>query len=224
MAESFPIKCRNCAEIIDVAANIDVVAPYECPLCGADIVIAEAEDFDLPCPAEVVIEEQTSERLRLSVPRFLPGTDLHMLLPIVLLLTVIAILVTVAELLVFHYAQRIGQSISLVGIFLVIFAISWKTRKSFMFLDISSSRMTIRHYFIAVGFDIAYQIVPHRNVTMEPATTGIAIFHGSNLQVRLKTRWWSIRFAESPNPDIARYVTHIIRRQLKTMGHKLQDG
>ncbi len=51
MAETFPIKCDNCTEILDVAADIDVAVAYNCPMCGAAIEIAEAEDFDLPCPA-----------------------------------------------------------------------------------------------------------------------------------------------------------------------------
>ena len=75
MTETFPIQCHSCAEILDVTADIDPAAPYECPLCGAEITIAEAEDFDLPCPADVVVEEQTAECLRLRVVESRRGSD-----------------------------------------------------------------------------------------------------------------------------------------------------
>ncbi len=91
MAETFPIQCGSCTEIVDVAADIDPAAAYNCPMCGAAIVIAEAEDFDLPCPAEVVIEEQSDKWLRFRLPRCLPGGIDRLYLGLCLLSSVVVL-------------------------------------------------------------------------------------------------------------------------------------
>ncbi len=69
MNQTFPIKCTACQEILDVAADIDVAAAYNCPMCGVGISVIEAEAFELECPEGFVIEELTPTCLRFRQPR-----------------------------------------------------------------------------------------------------------------------------------------------------------
>ena len=224
MVKTFLIQCRSCAEIMDVAADITVAVPFKCPMCGTDIAIVETEDFDLPCPAEVVIEEQTAERLRFRLPRFLPGTDGHKMLRIILMANAIFLITIIGISLAFSSRPGMGRMIFVIAFLLLVFAMTLKTLRSFMFLEFSSSQMVIRHFWGPFGFDFAYNVVPPRNVYLESTTSSLNTFFCSNAVVCVKSKWWPIRFAESQNPDLARYVTHLIRRQLISMGNELQDG
>jgi len=224
MVKTFLIQCRSCAEIMDVAADITVAVPFKCPMCGTDIAIVETEDFDLPCPAEVVIEEQTAERLRFRLPRFLPGTDGHKMLRIILMANAIFLIPIVGISLVFHSRPGIGWMIIPIAFLLLAFVITLKTLRSFMLLEFSSSRMVIRHFLGPLGFNFAYNVVPPRNVYLESTKSSLNTFFCSSDIVCVKTRRRTIRIDASPSPDLARYITHLIRRQLITMGHELQDG
>jgi len=224
MDKIFPIQCRNCAENMDVTADIDVAAPYKCPMCGTDIAIAEAEDFDLPCPAAVVIEEHTAERLRFRLPRFLPRSDGHQLARIILMANAIFLIPIVGISLVFHSRPGIGWMIIPIAFLLLAFVITLKTLRSFMLLEFSSSRMVIRHFLGPLGFNFAYNVVPPRNVYLESTKSSLNTFFCSSDIVCVKTRRRTIRIDASPSPDLARYITHLIRRQFITMRHELQDG
>jgi len=221
MAETFPIKCGRCTEILDVAADIDPATSYNCPMCGAAIVIPEAEDFDLPCPAEVVIEEQTSKRLRFRLPPCLSGSNRH----------VIGVLYTFGSPVSFGviYA-RWGDEIPLSFLLPLVFCclafffvglMAWRGSDS---VDLSHGQITTENHLGVVRIDGRHSIETVKCVHSRTKRSMLWPFHGHVHYTCVGMQQRNSHFAESPNPDLARYVTHLIRRQLITMGHELQDG
>ena len=227
MAETFPIQCHSCAEILDVAADIDVAAPYDCPLCGAEIAIAEAEDFDLPCPAEVVVEEQSAERLSFRLRSSLPGSNrlVFYLLFSLLFPAQILFLGACIEL------ARSWRSPIIFAVFLL------PTLDGFVMIFLSSIflfgktciELSDRQMIIGKGLWL-FRIHQRRDVdaiadvTLRTERSDIWPFRDRVYYTHIRAKAWGRRFAESRSPDPGRYVTHLIRRQLKTMGHNLQDG
>ncbi|QDT51465.1 hypothetical protein Pan258_55540 [Symmachiella dynata] len=227
MAETFPIQCHSCTEILDVAADIDAAAPFNCPLCGADIVIAEAVDFDLPCPAAVVIEEQRPERLRFRLRSSLPGSNGQMLrflfswaLPIHALFLGICI-VSVSN----GHPATVFEIFTLVALsaFMAFFLESFFRFRS-TFIELSGGQLTIE---VCLWFMRSQQQRPIDAITCVESRSiksDLWPFRSHVYYTRVQVGQWGRQFAESSNPDPARFVTHLIRRQLITMGHKLHDG
>ncbi|TWU13585.1 hypothetical protein CA54_24200 [Symmachiella macrocystis] len=227
MDEIFPIQCRNCAEIIDVAANIDVVAPYECPLCGADIAISEAENFDLPCPAEVVIEEQSDNFLRFRVADSPRGSDSFYLGRLFLVIGLVFLgCVVLMHFIDFDFWPRYFDDplfVLMYGLgFLGTGVLQMTQARS---LELAGNHLTARYHVLGV--------------TYFQKRTRSGLINSVHVVIPAITIWpvriWQVVIADRPkthgrfliftyNLDAARYVTHTIRRQLKTMGHKLQDG
>ncbi|QDU47161.1 hypothetical protein Mal52_56890 [Symmachiella dynata] len=228
MAETFPIKCGSCTEIIDVAADSDPVAAYNCPMCGAAIVIAEAVDFELPCPAEVVVEEQTPERLRFRLRSSLRGSNSHAFamtvcvgFPILDLLSEIGIAWVRSGHLpgVFQLLTQ-AAICTLIAFFLASFILFGSTT-----IELSHGECFVRErgFFLPVKWQCP--IGDMTFVRMRSKRSRLWPFRIFVYCTDVTIRWrGSYQWAESPNPRIARYVTHLLRRQLITMGHNLHNG
>ncbi|WP_339911935.1 hypothetical protein [Symmachiella dynata] len=227
MDKTYPIQCRSCADILDVAADMDAAAPFNCPLCGADIAVAEAEDFDLPCPAAVVIEEQTPERLRLRVVESPRGSDGYYLALLFIGIGLVLIGYVVLVLSIdFDYPLPFIHNNIIDQLFYGIISLGGGTLQltAARSLELAGENVTIRYYVFGLNFfrrrtrstliDSVYTVPPHAN--FKPLRVWQVILAvGSKFHTR--------RSILTPNPDSARYVTHLIHRQLTTMGHELQD-
>ncbi len=228
MDKTYPIQCRSCAEILDVAADIDAAAPFNCPLCGADIAVAEAEDFDLPCPAALVIEEQTAERLRFRLPLILPGANGQMLrfmcsggsIPSLCLFlgTCIVSVSTGQPPTVFVLLTMAGLS-SLIAFFLAAYI-----RFRSTYIELSEGQLTIEVRLWFIRSQRQRPVDAITCVESRSIKSDLWPFRSHVYFTRVQVGQWGRQFAESSNPDPARFVTHLIRRQLITMGHELQDG
>ncbi|QDT51464.1 hypothetical protein Pan258_55530 [Symmachiella dynata] len=228
MAKTFPIQCHSCTEILDVAADMDVTAPYDCPMCGAAIEIAEAEDFDLPCPAAVVIEEQTPERLRLRVVESPRGSDGYYLALLFMGIGIVLIGYVVLVLNIdFDYPFPLIHNNIIDQLFFGLISLGGGTLQltAARSLELAGENVTIRYYVFGLDFfrrrtrstliDSVYTVPPHAN--FKPLRVWQVILAvGSKFHTR--------RSILTPNPDLARYVTHLLRRHLITIGHELQDG
>ncbi|WP_339911934.1 hypothetical protein [Symmachiella dynata] len=227
MNKTYPIQCRSCAEILDVAADMDAAAPFNCPLCGADIAVAEAEDFDLPCPAALVIEEQTAERLRIRLPLIFPGANgqiTHVLLvgayPVFAFFagTCGVWLGTGQPPTVFVLLTTAGVC-SLIAFFLAAYI-----RFRSTFIELSGGQLTIEVRLWFIRSQRQRPIDAITCVESRSIKSDLWPFRSHVYYTRVQVGQWGRQFAESSNPDPARYVTHLIRRQLITMGRELHDG
>ncbi len=229
MAETFPIKCTTCSEIVDVAAHMVMGAAYNCPMCGAAIVIAEAVDFELPCPAEVVVEEQTPERLRLRMRRYLEGSENRggswWLMWLGLLFIGMGAGVWSSRFWL-HLENSLAMTfgMGLIASGSMVTVSEFYCAKICFSLDLTPNRLSVGYHFGPLNVHRDYRPPDVSGVYMTSPAPRFRVSGSGDGATCLRTASGTIRCANSRNSDAPRYVTQLIRRQLTTMGHNLHDG
>ncbi len=224
MNQTFPIKCTACEEILDVAADIDVAAAYNCPMCGAGISIRDAEEFELDCPDEVVIEEQTSQRLRFRLPRSHRFFHENVLIWITCGASVISFVLGLYFLFEVYLRSRLLIELSM-SIFLLanpvmatLYAIYFL--KGTVYADLSEDELLLGFQIGIFSFGRRFNTLRIGSVFMKNHLFTL----DPKVKSCMKLTARSINIASDQTRDTARYITHLLRRQLKTMGHDLNNG
>ncbi|WP_145428580.1 hypothetical protein [Symmachiella dynata] len=230
MMRTIPSMCLVCGEIADVAVPLGETGPGSCPMCGGELTC----DFDLPVNEHVRVEVQTPERLRLCYPCVIPAPGLFQkiawfqfsLSPIVI---------------IWMMVQSCSQRPSIFGFVLCLGVVAYFVMCSviclYIGLLIAFGRTTLD--FDRKCLDIKMRLWGYcrtRTVKLNKIQsiysfrsicTVQEMNHDSRNRMILWGRKKTYRYLSikgGTDFDSARYVTHLIRRQLITMGHELQDG
>ena len=224
MLETIPLKCYECEELFDLPAELSTGETATCPMCGAVIDIHRAELFDLPCPPGVVIEEVTPERLCLYARKSPRGSDDYYLgIGCLVIGAVIGVLCLAyaalnVKLLVGWWGPSIWAAIA-VGLYssfsftLLVGRQSVEVKNSQMIIRFRSGPFTER--LILKTSEVIAVVLTKEKSTLWP-------FRKSNWVVRAKMKKGSPRIYLSPTPKPARFIAHLIRRQLDSLHDPLQ--
>ncbi|TWU13590.1 hypothetical protein CA54_24250 [Symmachiella macrocystis] len=229
---TIPYMCLACSEIADVAVPIGETGPGECPMCGGELTC----DFDLPVNEHVRVEVQTPERLRFSFP-----------LRIELLSTIDIVAILFSSLLpaipFFIIAYERYQSplrpFSLTGLmYWGLYSIFWWGVMSLIAIADCRGRKEIEidHDQLVTIFVLGpYHWTQRVSLTKISNVINQVKAKSLDAPVQRDEQLAGFCYLEKDNRSnalltangsrkIARYVTQLIRRQLTTMGHELQDG
>ena len=230
---TIPYMCLACGEIADVAVPIGETGPGECPMCGGELTC----DFDLPVNEHIRVEVQTPERLRFSFPYDLtPLSNIEKcfwigfinLPPLSALFSFISILVWSDEPPP-STSDLLSRVISLTGWFIFFttaLSAEWYGRKA---IELNHDGLAIRSMFGCFSSTRRVPSTKIENVIYELRTPRLktTLQEGGESEgtcYLLKRRRKVEDLTTPGSRKIARYVTQLIRRQLTTMGHELQDG
>jgi len=177
----------------------------------------------------VVIEEQTTDHLRFRLPTFHPP-KWRWAMGLCLILFGTGELCPLINM-IFRVTNRVPNVIfavflGLSGITIITIGVYfWIGVKTF---DLRPMHLTIQTSMGHFSFLRKYQVAKIRRISARtPDLKGnfLQEFIASNSQsaCRVKFRFRTIYLASGHPPETARFVTQLIRRQLKTMGHELAD-
>jgi len=227
---TIPYMCLTCSEIVDVAIPIGETGPGECPKCSGELTC----DFDMPVNEYVRIEVQTPERLRLCFPYIIGAMGLFQKIAW-FQLSLVPLIVTYPLVLsyqknpsIFRLAQCVGLILILVifSAWLLFLGVLMLRGQTTIVVDRKRLKLTTSLWGYCQSqttqINSNYTVYLSRSFCIAQETS-----NNSRNQMKLWGRAKRYRFLSikrGTDTDSARYVTHLIRRQLITMGHELQDG
>ncbi len=227
---TIPSMCLVCGEIVDVAVPLGETGPGRCPMCGGELTC----DFDLPVNEHVRVEVQTPERLRFSFPYTIGDMGLFDQLAwlLISLTPLIGIYDAVFEHLHNPLFFGLVRCVSLVAILLMISAILLfllvLMLRGRITIDVDTKRLAV---IMSVLAYCRNQTVRLNGIGRLYSQSRHSVIQELNNYSKKRIKLWGrtkpdryLLITNGPNADLARYVTHLIRRQLLTMGHTLQDG
>ncbi len=221
MPDTFPIKCFGCDEIFDaLLANADDMEPYPCPTCGFSMLFSSRADFVLLQPEEVIIDEQTSQRLRFRLPRYLRGSEQQAVNYGMMVMGVVAFGIGVAGTI---YRFRDGDlfemffGVAAIGGGFTMIALAVFNLRAHILVDLSYERIIVGYQLGPWNIHKQYPLPAIQDVFMKSTTPGFRLFGSDDCTACVKTPSRTIQMADSRYPDPARYVTHLLRQQLIAM-------
>ncbi len=227
---TIPHMCLACSEIVDVAIPIDETEPSGCPMCGGELTC----DFDMPANEHVTIEVQTPERLTIRYPMGIaPFAGYDVAAICVNNIPHVAIVLFLVAQVHSAVSPMNLENLALIGIglicwFALINVVAFAQRWGCRMIELNPEYLVIRICFARLYWTQKVRAAEVQKVYLRE----FRIPHMSTrrmLGVHVKlpfgvTRERRFVLANDRSPDLARYITHLLRRQLITMGHDLQDA
>ncbi len=218
MIETFPIQCTACHDILDVSVDVDVSMPQVCPMCGAEISVPQAEDFELECPEVLLrIEELTPTCLRLVWPVDLEWPTPRVAGTGLVFYGILSLSMGFSQMLS-GFGGDADETLSIVfflGLGLLLVSQGLFLLKGFYSIELSPDYLRRGFHIETVRYKRRWRVHSIRRVYMEQTKC----YHVC-VTYRSKTRV----LHSSKQPDTPRYITHLLRRQLTQMGHPLNNG
>jgi len=222
MLEFIPLQCYECQEPIDLPVESLEDDSTTCPMCGALLELRRAEDYEPPCPAEIVIKERTPGRLRFTAPGCIGKCSEYHYLNVLFWIGVLS-----------PFGCLIARSIfwnrlfdgSMALIFMIGFSVAITAFYQLRYMvevNMIDDRLTVRYLY---GF---IKISSHWNSSTISMTDVSNVRTGRNFVAyesclkRPKLAFPLIPILQSSTPEPARFVTHLLRRQLDSLHDPLQ--
>jgi len=233
MLEFIPLQCYECEELFDLPVELSTGETTTCPMCGTMIDIHRAEQFVLPCPQGVVIEETTPEQVCLSVSMAAQGSSRRYILIAVCISNVlIPVMVAIYELLVNNNPidQILNESMNellLMSGFCLFFVLFFLIpfRES---LELTGTGLFRGLHLWRLGF--------RRRIDVETVTDAVSVQKSSplfysgidncHLLVKVKSSFrGKLYFPSFVIPrDHAQFITHVFRQRLHALRNRQADS
>jgi len=203
--------CAKCGEPLEGEQT-------NCPMCGELLSTETVTEFELPKPEDLVIEKQTADHLRFRMPSCAPPESRWKF--------VIPHFLGVGLYLVTSYffltdrpfdSLMIAILISLIPIFVLGITTTYILMGT-KTIDLGPKWLSIRYAIGIFSFQKRLKTDRIKQVFIHMVKTSLA-----PEKCRVKCGFKVISITDTHPPETARYITQLIRRQLKTMGHELAD-
>lgn len=202
------IGCAKCGEPLDGEKP-------NCPMCGELVSPETVTELELPKPEELVIEEQTRDHLRFRLPfRSLDNTLGQMVITFTCGGFVVANLLGILSFRVYNlYWVAILLYCPIPCVYIGMAALHWRG-----YVTIELTRQHLRMFYHLGRLGLSMKVATsHISQACLIIDCGIVM---STLEIGRR----KIILTRLHPPETARFVTQLIRRQLKSMGHELADS
>ncbi len=225
MPETFPVKCLSCENVFDCPLELEDERELSpCPLCGFGMTMTCAADLQLPQPAEVTIEEQTPQRLRIRMPECLRGSEGRLFgfaMPIIAVVPLaVGVWGTAYEYMHGDFFEM-GFALIAVACGLTVIVMSIASLFTSITLEVTDKCVAVESRLGRWMIRREYPVPGFRDVFMRSPKRRFALFRSTDCVACIKTQSKTIKLADARHPEPARYVTQLIRQQLIFMENDL---